>query len=160
MTTSGYRPYPSQWHIRASDADRERVAGILNRHYAEGRLGEDELSVRLDWALAATTLGDLARLTADLPPEPPAPHPSRRNGHRAVAGTAIGATSFLAGLPIVLAETGHPFLAIAVTVVMVATVLAIVTTVVPIVALAVGTAALVRWLTRPRPPQPSHGWPA
>lgn len=53
--------------IRASDADRERVARFLNRHFAEGRLTADELSERLDSALAGRTLPELERLTRDLP---------------------------------------------------------------------------------------------
>jgi hypothetical protein len=53
--------------VRASDADRERVAEILRRETGDGRLTPDELSARLDKAFAARTLGDLRALISDLP---------------------------------------------------------------------------------------------
>jgi hypothetical protein len=53
--------------LRASDADRERVAGALREHTVAGRLTLDELSDRFRAAYAARTAGDLAALTADLP---------------------------------------------------------------------------------------------
>jgi hypothetical protein len=59
--------------LRASDAEREQVAEALRRHAAEGRLDPDELDDRLGAAYAARTHGDLAVLTADLPPAPPPP---------------------------------------------------------------------------------------
>ena len=53
--------------LRASDADRERVADALRRHHLDGRLDTDELQERLDRCYAARTTGDLAPLLADLP---------------------------------------------------------------------------------------------
>jgi hypothetical protein len=53
--------------LRASDADRERVAEALRRHHLDGRLDTDELQERLDRCYAARTTGDLAPLLADLP---------------------------------------------------------------------------------------------
>jgi Flp pilus assembly protein TadB len=53
--------------IRASDADRDRVAEALREHHAMGRLTMQEFEERLDRAYAAKTLGDLDELTADLP---------------------------------------------------------------------------------------------
>ena len=61
--------------IRASDAERERVATELREHAAEGRLDVDELDERLQQAYDARTRGDLKKLTADLPAAPP-PKPS------------------------------------------------------------------------------------
>jgi hypothetical protein len=58
--------------IRASDAERERVATLLRDHASEGRLDVDELDERLQQAYAARTRSDLELLTADLPPAPPA----------------------------------------------------------------------------------------
>jgi DUF1707 SHOCT-like domain len=52
---------------RASDAERERAADALRRHHADGRLSTDELEERVGRAYAATTLGDLDQLFADLP---------------------------------------------------------------------------------------------
>jgi hypothetical protein len=72
----------SDGSIRASDADRERVAASLRDHYAAGRLTSDEFNERLDKTYAATTLGDLAGLQTDLPapPDPgqfPVPDPNQ-----------------------------------------------------------------------------------
>ena len=53
--------------LRASDADRERCATLLARHYVAGRLTLDELEVRLDRARVGRTRGELAAVTADLP---------------------------------------------------------------------------------------------
>ena len=53
--------------IRASDLDRERAVAFLRGHYADGRLGEDELDWRCDAAYRAVRLGELDGLTADLP---------------------------------------------------------------------------------------------
>src|SRR5215472_14958603 len=54
-------------HLRASHADREQVIGVLKAAFVQGRLGKDELTVRVGQALAARTYADLATLTADLP---------------------------------------------------------------------------------------------
>jgi hypothetical protein len=53
--------------LRASDADRERSVAALRHHAAAGRLSIDELDDRSERAYAATTLGELATLHADLP---------------------------------------------------------------------------------------------
>ena len=53
--------------MRASDADRDKVAEVLREAYAEGRLDADEHTERIDAAYRAKTLGELAPLLADLP---------------------------------------------------------------------------------------------
>lgn len=53
--------------LRASDADRERVAEVLRQAAAEGRLDLNELDERLGLVYAARTYADLAPLTRDLP---------------------------------------------------------------------------------------------
>ena len=53
--------------VRASDADRERVAGSLRDHAVAGRLTTEELDERSGRAFAARTLGELDTLLADLP---------------------------------------------------------------------------------------------
>ncbi len=53
--------------LRASDADRERVADLLRDAYAEGRLDVEEHAERIEAAYGAKTLGELAPLTRDLP---------------------------------------------------------------------------------------------
>jgi Domain of unknown function (DUF1707) len=54
-------------NIRASDADRDRVANLLREHHAAGRLTPEEFSERLDSAFAAKTVGEIDRLLRDLP---------------------------------------------------------------------------------------------
>jgi hypothetical protein len=53
--------------LRASDADRERIATVLRDAAAQGRLGLDELDDRLGAVYAAKTYADLEPLTSDLP---------------------------------------------------------------------------------------------
>lgn len=59
---------PQPHELRASDADRERVAQVLQEAHADGRLTLDELEERLNVLYSARTLGELAQLTADLLP--------------------------------------------------------------------------------------------
>ena len=66
-------------HIRASDADRDRVTGRLQEHFAEGRLTRDELDERVAAVLHAKTFGELRPVLADLP-EPARPRMARRCG--------------------------------------------------------------------------------
>lgn len=54
-------------YLLASSADRDRAVDVLKAGYAEGRLSKGEYDSRASQALAARTLGDLARVTADLP---------------------------------------------------------------------------------------------
>ncbi|MCS0602475.1 DUF1707 domain-containing protein [Streptomyces sp. LP11] len=53
--------------LRASDADRERVAEVLRDALAEGRLDMAEFEERLETAYTARTYGELTPLTRDLP---------------------------------------------------------------------------------------------
>jgi hypothetical protein len=57
-------------HLRAADADRTAVAGVLGEHMAAGRLTLAEYDDRLAKAYAARTYGELSALTADLPAHP------------------------------------------------------------------------------------------
>lgn len=54
--------------LRASHADRDRVVDVLRIAAGDGLLTADELDERLETALSARTLKELAPLTADLPP--------------------------------------------------------------------------------------------
>ena len=56
--------------MRASDADREKVAGILREAYAEGRLTAVEHQERLEETYRAQTYGDLIPVMRDLPVPP------------------------------------------------------------------------------------------
>lgn len=68
---------PDSDRLRASDADRERVAAFLHQALGEGRLTIAEVDERLRQVYAARTIGDLRPVTHDLPghelafPEPP-----------------------------------------------------------------------------------------
>ena len=59
--------------LRASDADREKVATLLSAAYAEGRITHEEHDERLGQVLGARTFDDLVPLTADLVPVDPTP---------------------------------------------------------------------------------------
>jgi len=63
--------------LRAGHADREQVIDALKDAFVDGRLTRDELDARAGQALAARTCADLAALTADIPPRPPAARPVR-----------------------------------------------------------------------------------
>jgi uncharacterized membrane protein len=58
---------PGDPNLRASDADRDRVASLLREHHAAGRLTAQEFHDRVDKALEAKTLGELDALLKDLP---------------------------------------------------------------------------------------------
>jgi hypothetical protein len=53
--------------LRASDQDRERAAEVLKTGYAEGRVDKDEYDTLLGHVYSARTVGDLVRLTSQLP---------------------------------------------------------------------------------------------
>ncbi|MER5883424.1 DUF1707 domain-containing protein [Streptomyces sp. NPDC001941] len=63
--------------MRASDADRDRVADILRDALAEGRLDAEEHAERIDGVYRAKTLGELEPLVRDLPAAGSAPRPAR-----------------------------------------------------------------------------------
>src|SRR3954453_15365042 len=79
--------------LRASDADRERVAARLREHYGAGRLSDDDLSERVEAAYGVRTMQELEALTADLPS---APRPGRARGRGALeASVRIHLTIYL-----------------------------------------------------------------
>jgi hypothetical protein len=65
MSSSPAVPEPQK--LRASDADRERVAEVLREAAGDGRLTMDELDERLDAVYAAKTYAELEPITHDLP---------------------------------------------------------------------------------------------
>jgi hypothetical protein len=83
--------------LRASDDDRRRIIAALERHTAEGRLSLDEFSDRVGLAHAATTHGELARLTRDLPVEK-----ATGSAHPPTAPRQLLAALFLAAVTIAL----------------------------------------------------------
>jgi hypothetical protein len=69
--------------LRAGHADREQAIDTLKTAFVFGQLTKDELDARAGQALAARTHADLAALTADIPPRPPAARPARPPGSAA-----------------------------------------------------------------------------
>ncbi|MBQ0846740.1 DUF1707 domain-containing protein [Streptomyces sp. NPDC057621] len=53
--------------LRASDADRDRIADMLRDAHAEGRLTAEEHAERVEEVFRAKTVGDLEPLVRDLP---------------------------------------------------------------------------------------------
>jgi hypothetical protein len=53
--------------LRASDADRDRIADILREALAEGRLTAEEHAERVEGVLATKTVGELDQFVRDLP---------------------------------------------------------------------------------------------
>ncbi|MGW0142752.1 DUF1707 SHOCT-like domain-containing protein [Streptomyces calvus] len=58
-------PRPDE--LRASDADRDRIADLLREALAEGRLTADEHAERVEGVLSAKTVGELEVFVRDLP---------------------------------------------------------------------------------------------
>ncbi|MER7740149.1 DUF1707 domain-containing protein [Streptomyces sp. NPDC096538] len=58
---------PRSTDLRASDADRDRIADLLREALAEGRLTADEHAERVEGVLAAKTVGELDAFIQDLP---------------------------------------------------------------------------------------------
>jgi len=54
--------------MRASDADRELIRGVLADAYGDGRLTREEYDDRLNTLFGSLTLGELPSLVADLMP--------------------------------------------------------------------------------------------
>ena len=94
---------PDPRNLRASDADRERVANVLREAAGDGRLTMDELDERLDAVFAAKTYAELEPITHDLPahggaqvPVPaaaPRADPARFGGE----GSSSGAVAIMGG---------------------------------------------------------------
>jgi hypothetical protein len=58
------------YDLRIGDAERDATMAQLRDHFVAGRLTLDELTERLDLALAAKTQGQIDSLMADLPRPP------------------------------------------------------------------------------------------
>jgi hypothetical protein len=101
MSSSPAVPEPR--NLRASDADRERVANVLREAAGDGRLTMDELDERLDAVYAAKTYAELEPITHDLPDadteQVPAPSSAARRDPARFGGTptSSGAVAILGG---------------------------------------------------------------
>ena len=67
MDLPAQQPQPDPSLLRASDADRDRVADQLREALAEGRLTAEEHAERIETVYSAKTYAELAPLLADLP---------------------------------------------------------------------------------------------
>jgi hypothetical protein len=67
---------PRVSELRASDADRDRIADMLREALAEGRLTADEHAERVEGVLAARTVGELDVFVRDLPAAHAGGHPA------------------------------------------------------------------------------------
>jgi hypothetical protein len=100
---SGPPAVPDRGNLRASDTDRDRVAGILREAAAEGRLTMEELDERLDAVYAAKTYAELGPITHDLPhpgtAHIPAPSAPPAGGVHQFGGkpTSSAAVAFMGG---------------------------------------------------------------
>jgi hypothetical protein len=92
--------------MRASDADRERVAAVLRAAAAEGRIELDELDERLGAVYAARTYAELEPITRDLPAQGEQPvaivqsaaaPPGERSDRFGGAPTSGGAFALMSG---------------------------------------------------------------
>ena len=92
--------------MRAADADRDQVAGVLGAAYSEGRLSKDEYDARLEAALAARTYADLDQVVTDLPAQramdgpvagPATAAPVTKTNGCAIASLACGLGQFAVG---------------------------------------------------------------
>jgi hypothetical protein len=101
MSSSPAVPEPR--NLRASDADRERVANVLREAAGDGRLTMDELDERLDAVYAAKTYAELEPITHDLPGAGSSYHPAAAPAGAADPGrfggapTSGGAVAILGG---------------------------------------------------------------
>ncbi|MFI0922766.1 DUF1707 domain-containing protein [Streptomyces sp. NPDC021012] len=79
-----------QGALRASDADRDRIADILKDALAEGRIDAEEHSDRIDAVYRAKTVGELEPIVRDLPRArtAPAPEPAVAYGPEDPEGAA------------------------------------------------------------------------
>ncbi|HTZ25162.1 MAG TPA: DUF1707 domain-containing protein [Streptosporangiaceae bacterium] len=92
---------PDKGNLRASDADRERVADVIRQAAGEGRLTMEELDERLDAVYAAKTYAELEPITRDLPQVPggaaPAPVPAGDPQRFGAEPTSHGAFAIMGG---------------------------------------------------------------
>jgi Domain of unknown function (DUF1707) len=100
---SGPPAVPGNGNLRASDADRERVAEVLRQAAGDGRLTMEELDERLDSVYAAKTYAELEPITRDLPQtaggKVPAPAPAAAGDPQRFGGeaTSHGAFAIMGG---------------------------------------------------------------
>jgi hypothetical protein len=93
-------PVADALRMRASDADREKIAGILRDGYADGRLSHPEYDERLTAVYQAATYADLIPIVADLPVPPGTLAVPASNGVVLPVGTSTSSPAMRLGLPV------------------------------------------------------------
>jgi uncharacterized protein DUF1707/cell wall-active antibiotic response 4TMS protein YvqF len=84
--------------LRASDADRDRAASVLNEALAQGRLTAEEHSERLDALYAAKTHADIVPVIDDLPGTSALAAPSAGAGQVGPAARGQRMTAIFGGI--------------------------------------------------------------
>ncbi len=93
--------------VRVSSAERDAVVDQLKRHTADGRLTLDELSDRVEQALAATNGDELRLALRELPPVGTG---DRVGGaRRGPRSHAFLPTALIVALVLAAIATGHPW---------------------------------------------------
>lgn len=97
--------------VRVGDAERSATIDQITEQHALGRLDPTEADVRVTAALNAQTVGDLHRLTSDLPrPATPAVRAGQRRWwHQHGARTSFAAFCLLGGATATTAATDSLF---------------------------------------------------
>jgi Domain of unknown function (DUF1707) len=90
--------FNSNSRLRASDADRDRAASMLNEAMAQGRLTAEEHADRLDAIYAAKTHADLVPILDDLPGMSAAVAPAADVGAVAPAATGSRLVAIFGGI--------------------------------------------------------------
>ena len=93
-------------NLRASDADRERIAERLRKAHAEGRIDTDEFQDRLECCYEAKTFGQLDALVRDLPRQDELE--KRRSLYPSLPWRLGTLVPVLLALLVVSAVVGHP----------------------------------------------------
>jgi hypothetical protein len=91
-------------NLRASDAERERIADRLRESHAEGRLDMAEFQQRLERCYDAKTVGQLGELVKDLPRQA---EPDQRRSVGAWRWRLAPLAPILIVLIVLSAATGH-----------------------------------------------------
>jgi hypothetical protein len=117
---SAYRHRTAAWHpendpvssrgdLRVSDAERNEVVEVLERHTADGRLTLDEFEARIEETLSARTGSELRATLRELPAlemarhSSPTPNPMGRLALIVIAGALIWlAVTHLAVWPLII----------------------------------------------------------
>ncbi len=86
--------------MRASDADRERVADVLRQAASDGRLSLTELDERIEALYAAKTYADFEPVVRDLPGDVPLPPVTRPPAVRPAPSPAPVTSGRIGGRPV------------------------------------------------------------